>query len=203
MLQVSAIQPSTLELLKALQKSLLLKDTRLVGGTALALRLGHRLSIDLDLFGRVEGDTETIAEGLRDDGFDVRLESNGKNIHVFQINGVKSDIVNYPYPWIDDMVEDEGVRMADLKDIAAMKIAAITNSGSRKDFVDVYFLLRHFSLKEIMDLYLEKYSDGSEFLALKSLLYFEDADAQIMPRMLVPATWDEVKQKIATEVKRL
>jgi predicted nucleotidyltransferase component of viral defense system len=186
-----------------LQKTDLLAATRLVGGTALALQLGHRLSIDLDFFGEVEGDTETIADELRDGGFNVKMESNSRSIHVFQIDGVKSDIVNYRYPWIDDMVEEGGVRMAGMKDIAAMKIAAITNRGSRKDFVDLYFLLQHFSMKEIRRLYLEKYPDGSEFLACKSLLYFEDADAQIMPRMLIPVTWEEIKKKIIAEIRQL
>lgn len=186
-----------------LQKTDLLAGTRLVGGTALALQLGHRLSIDLDFFGEVEGDTEAIADRLRDDGFDVKFESNSKNIHVFQIDGIKSDIVNYRYPWIDDMIEEDGVRMAGMKDIAAMKIAAITNRGSRKDFVDLYYLLQYFSMNDIMRLYLEKYPDGSEFLAYKSLLYFEDADAQVMPKMIVPLTWEQTKKKIVAEVRQL
>ncbi len=203
MLQISAVQPATLELLKGLQKTDLLKNARLVGGTALALQLGHRVSIDLDFFGQVEGDTSTIADRLQDYGFDVRFESNSKNIHIFQINGIKSDIVNYKYPWIDGMIGEDGVRMAGMRDIAAMKIAAITNRGSRKDFVDLYFLLQHFSMNDIMRFYLEKYPDGSAFLAYKSLLYFEDADAQVMPRMLIPATWEETKKKIIAEVKQL
>ncbi len=203
MLQTGTIQPATLELLIRLQKTDLLAGTRLVGGTALALQLGHRLSIDLDFFGEVEGDTEAIADRLRDDGFDVKFESNSKNIHVFQIDGIKSDIVNYRYPWIDDMIEEDGVRMAGMKDIAAMKIAAITNRGSRKDFVDLYYLLQYFSMNDIMRLYLEKYPDGSEFLAYKSLLYFEDADAQVMPKMIVPLTWEQTKKKIVAEVRQL
>jgi predicted nucleotidyltransferase component of viral defense system len=176
---------------------------RLVGGTALALQLGHRLSIDLDFFGMVEGDTASIAGQLSDEGFDVLFESNSKNIHIFKINGIKSDIVNYKYSWIDNIVDDDGVKMAGMKDIAAMKIAAITNRGSRKDFVDLYFLLQHFSMNDIIRLYLEKYPDGSEFLAYKSLLYFEDADAQLMPKMLMPVSWKDIKNRIIAEVKKV
>ena len=203
MLQISTIQPSTLELLINLQKIDLLKSTRLVGGTALALQLGHRLSIDLDFFGQVFGDTKQISMNLASEGFDVMIESNSKNIHIFKINGVKTDIVNYRYSWIDEVIEEDGIRLAGLKDIAAMKIAAITNRGSKKDFIDIYFLLKYFSIKEIMDLYLEKYPDGSAFLACKSLLYFADADGQLMPQMLIPTTWEEVKECIITEVKKL
>jgi len=90
-----------------------------------------------------------------------------------------------------------------LKDIAAMKIAAITNRGSKKDFIDIYFLLNHFSLKEIMDLYLEKYPDGSSFLAYKSLSYFVDAENQIMPKMLIPTKWEDVKKRIIEEVRKI
>jgi len=180
----------------------ILKSTRLVGGTALALQLGHRLSIDLDFFGQVEGDTQTIAIRLMEEGFNVTTTVNSKNIHIFTINGVKTDIVNYKYSWIDDLIEDGGIRLAGLRDIAAMKIAAITNRGSKKDFIDIFFLLNHFSLKEIIDLYLDKYPDASSFLAYKSLVYFADAEAQIMPKMLIPTTWEDVKRKIIAEVKQ-
>ena len=203
MLHISTIQPSTLELLKNLQKVEILKSTRLVGGTALALQLGHRLSIDLDLFGQVEGDTESIVINLAAEDFDVKWGSNSKNIHIFTINGVKTDIVNYRYSWIDDMIEYDGIRLAGLKDIAAMKVAAITNRGSKKDFIDMYFLLNHFSIEKIMDLYLEKYPDGSSFTACKSLGYFADAEKQVMPKMLIPTTWENVKNRIETAVKQL
>ena len=203
MLQISTIQPSTLELLISLQKVEVLKSTRLVGGTALALQLGHRLSIDLDFFGQVEGDSATIADCLRDEGFDIIMNENTKNIHIFTINGVKTDIVNYKYSWIDESIEDGGIKLAGLKDIAAMKMAAITNRGSKKDFIDFYFLLNHFSLKEIIDFYLGKYPDASAFLACKSLVYFADADIQVMPKMLVPTDWEEVKKTIITKVKQI
>ena len=201
MLQISTVTPSTLELLRGLQKTELLKSTRLVGGTALALLLGHRLSIDLDFFGQVEDDTETIAKILTAEGFNINMTTRMKHIHLLTINGIKVDIVNYSYSWIDNLIEENGIRLAGLKDIAAMKIAAITNRGSKKDFIDIYFLLKHFSLKEIMNLYIEKYPDSTPFLACKSLSYFADADNQLMPKMLIPTEWENVKKKIANEVK--
>ena len=140
---------------------------------------------------------------MLNEGFGVTWSNNTKNIHIYMINGIKTDIVNYRYSWIDEMVELEGVRLAGLKDIAAMKIAAITNRGSKKDFIDLHFLLDHFSMKEIMDLYLKKYPDGSAFLAYKSLSYFEDAEKQVMPKMLIPTTWNNIKKRIITEVKKI
>ena len=203
MLQIRTITPDTLELLRKLNSIPELANTRLVGGTALALCLGHRLSIDLDFFGQVEGDTEMIATYLLRYGFDVKIRSNQKNIHIFTINGVKTDIVNYPYLWIDDIIEEDGIRLGGLKDIAAMKIAAITNRGSKKDFIDVYFLLNHFSIEKMMDFYLKKYPSGSLFLSYKSLLYFADAENQLMPEMLIPTSWDDVKEKIIAEVRKI
>ena len=202
MLQISTIHPSTLELLVKLQSLELLKSTRLVGGTALALLLGHRQSIDLDIFGEIDADTETITNCLTEEGLHVGLSGNSKNIHVFTINGVKTDIVNYPFAWLEDVIVEHKIRLAGLKDIASMKIAAITNRGSKKDFIDLYFLLHHFSLNELMDFYLTKYPSGSSFLAYKSLTYFVDADGQVMPKMLVPTDWNDVKKRVINEVKK-
>jgi len=203
MLQISTVQSSTLELLINIQKVEILKSTRLVGGTALALQLGHRVSIDLDLFGHIDGDNEKIADCLIEEGFDVVRKTNTQNIHVFMINNVKTDIVNYKrYSWIDDLIEDSGIRMAGLKDIAAMKVAAITNRGSKKDFIDLFFLLKTFNLQTIIELYLTKYFDANLFPAIRSLAYFDDAEKDEMPKMLIPTKWEDVKDKIASEVKK-
>ena len=203
MLQVCTVTPDTLELLKNLQSIPELMCTRLVGGTALAFHLGHRLSVDLDLFG--EFDSEIITKTLSSKSFNYfRVLTDTKIIKHYFINKVKVDIVKYDmYQWLEDAIEEDGIRLARLKDIAAMKIAAITNRGSKKDFIDIYFLLKYFSLDEIMKLYMEKYPDGSLFLAYKSLTYFADAEQQLMPKMLIPATWKNVKSKIVAEMKRL
>ncbi|GHT73813.1 hypothetical protein AGMMS50262_05560 [Bacteroidia bacterium] len=154
MLRTTTVEGLTLVLLKRLQQEPLLKDLRLVGGTALALQLGHRHSVDLDFFGKIEEDGVQIANQLKKNGFEVELKyDTKKNIKVFLIDGVKVDMVNYPFEWIDKPIEEEGVRMVSLKDIAAMKLSAITNRGTKKDFIDVYTLLQHFSLKEMLDFY--------------------------------------------------
>lgn len=93
--------------------------------------------------------------------------------------------------------------MASLQDIAAMKLNAIMGRGSRKDFIDLYFLLKEFSLNEILNFYIDKYSDGSKFLVLKSLVYFEDADLQLQPLMYMDFNWETCKKKIIEAVLRL
>jgi hypothetical protein len=95
------------------------------------------------------------------------------------------------------------VRLAFLEDIAAMKLNAIMGRGSKKDFIDLYFLLKKFSLKEIFDFYTDKYTDGSKFLVLKSLVYFTDADVQLQPKMYLDFNWEICKQKIIQEVLKL
>ena len=77
-----------------------------------------------------------------------------------------------------------------------MKVTAIIGRGTKKDFIDMYFLLQIFSLKEILDIYLQKYPDGSLFLALKSLSFFDDAEPDPMPVMYKAVSWDEIKQGV-------
>lgn len=192
MLQYKTIEPGTLQLLKELQSSPIFEGTRLVGGTALALQLGHRSSIDLDFFGSVQASSEDIRDFLSEE-HSITIVKESRNINIYLIDGIKVDIVNYRYQWIDSPVVGDGFVLAGLKDIAAMKIAAVVGRGTKKDFIDLYFLLQHFSLNEILDFYMQKYPDGSLFIAMKSLSYFEDAEADPMPVMFDDVSWEDVK----------
>ena len=89
------------------------------------------------------------------------------------------------------------------KDIAAMKLNAIAGRGSKKDFIDLFFLLKKYSLKEMISFYNQKYTDGSEFMVQKSLTYFDDADEQLSPKMFYDFNWEDCKQKIVEEVLKL
>ncbi|GBU24402.1 hypothetical protein R83H12_01032 [Fibrobacteria bacterium R8-3-H12] len=201
MLQLSAIEQNTFELLKKLQKLPLLAKTRLVGGTALALQIGHRKSIDLDFFGELDFEIQELIDSIKEFA-DLTILSESKNIHIYSINGIKVDFVNYKYPWIDDAICEDGILLAGIRDIAAMKISAIIGRGTKKDFIDIAFLLQKFSLKDILDSYSLKYSDGSIFMAMKSLTYFDDAESDIMPDMLVKKSWKQAKKEIiSTAIK--
>ena len=202
MLQYETIQPGTLQLLKDLQGFPLLQDTRLVGGTALALQLGHRNSVDLDFFGSIQGTSDEIRDVLSEN-HTLTIIKESKNINIYQVDGIKVDIVNYRYQWIDNLVQEDGLFLAGVKDIAAMKISAIIGRGTKKDFIDLYFLLRQFSLQEMLNLYLQKYPDGSMFIAMKSLTYFEDAEPDPMPVMFDEVNWDSVKAGIRQAVSGL
>lgn len=202
MLHYNTITTETLELLKKLQAVPAFSELRLVGGTALALQIGHRNSIDIDLFGKLSIDEIALNEALSNIGTLIQLKKS-KNINIYSLNNIKLDIVNYPYQWIGQPIKTDTLLLAGLKDIAAMKLAAITSRGTKKDFIDVFFLLNRFSLPEMLDFYAKKYHDGSVFLVLKSLTYFEDADQDETPKMYVEYDWEKTKTKIIKEINKL
>lgn len=119
------------------------------------------------------------------------------------INGIKVDIINYSYPWLHQANKADDLRLASIEDIAAMKLAAIAGRGTRKDFIDIHFLLRQFSLQEMLDLYTAKYADGSVFMILKSLIYFDDAENDPEPFMFETIDWNLIKSELRDEVTKL
>lgn len=202
MLFYKTIEPGTLQLLKQLQANPLFQGERLVGGTALALQLGHRRSVDLDLFGNEPIESAVIRDALSDE-HRLNIVKESRSIDIYIVDGIKVDFVHYRYGWIDEAVEEDGIILAGIKDIAAMKIAAIVGRGTKKDFIDLFFLLRRFTLKEILDLYMQKFPDGSLFIAMKSLSYFEDAEPDPMPMMFESVNWVDVKDTIRDNLARL
>ncbi|MBR5037872.1 MAG: nucleotidyl transferase AbiEii/AbiGii toxin family protein [Prevotella sp.] len=203
MLSYQTVEPHTLELLKQLMAESSLLDTRLVGGTSLALQYGHRSSVDLDFFGKLDDDMFVLRDCLKSMG-QLLVIKETRNIRVYDLDGVKIDFVDYSrYPWLTDAVIEDGMRLASPQDIAAMKINAIEGRGTRKDFVDIYFLMQHYSLEGVLSFYQEKYPENSLFRALMSLSYFEDAEKQVMPKMFSPVSWDEMKAYIIKEVERI
>ncbi len=202
MLSYSTVEPNTLALLKSLMEENAFFDMRLVGGTALALQYGHRQSIDLDFFGELSCGIEETKAVLSKHG-QVTILKETETIRIYIVNNIKVDFVHYNcYPWIEEAIVEDGIRLASAKDIAAMKINAIEGRGTRKDFVDIYYILKHFTLSEIISFYKEKYPNYSDFRALMSLTYFEDAEQQPMPRMLDQTAWSDMQQKILEEVRK-
>ena len=195
MLQKQSVRTELLELLVYLMQQDELKDFVLVGGTALALQIGHRNSIDIDLFGKCELDDFLFSEILSGFG-ETTIIKKSKRILIYSVSGIKVDIVDYQYNLLCAPLIEEGIRLASEKDIAAMKLNAITGRGSKKDFIDLYFLLRKFTINEMIGFYNEKYFDGSEFLVKKSLAYFDDADKEQMPIMNIDVNWEEIKSVI-------
>lgn len=201
MLSIQTVQPDTLELLKAISAQPEVKELRLVGGTALALQYGHRQSVDLDFFGKLPEDKDELIDVVRRVG-DVTVLNRSKIILQMVVNQVKVDFVDYSrYPWIDEPILGDGFVLASDKDIAAMKINAIMGRGTRKDFIDLYVLLQHYSLTQIMDFYRQKYPEFSKYRALLSMTYFDDAEMQDMPLMFIKTPWESMKTSIIQAVE--
>ena len=199
MLHTETVLPGTLDILKKIQSMPQMSDMRLVGGTALALHIGHRRSVDLDLFGRFV-DTVSFRALLRSAGYSVDGAEAGA-VQSLRVDDVKVDFVNYPYPWLQPQVNDMGVVLADIQDIAVMKLSAAANRGRKKDFIDMAFLLRKFNLADLLELYKQKFAVSEYSFALRGLTYFTDAEDDPMPEMLVPATWKDVKHEIELKVR--
>ena len=195
MLHYETVDEGTLGLLKQLQSLDILSEMRLVGGTSLALQIGHRKSIDIDLFGILNVEFDILIDELKTLG-EVVLLKNSKNIHSLLINDIKVDIVNYNYKWLKNKMTIDNIYFATIEDIAAMKLNAIMGRGSKKDFIDLYFILKNYTLSTLIDLYSQKYHDGSIFLVVKSLAYFDDADEQEMPFMFHNTSWQTMKNNI-------
>lgn len=183
MLQTSTIKESTLELLKSLQAEPALATTRLVGGTALSLQIGHRESDDLDLFS-VELMDMMAVQSLLIDKYGLTPSVIEENTLIGFINGVKIDVIHHPFPWLEGSLNEDGMRLASIADIAAIKMHAIINSGKRpKDFVDIAFLSTHFSYNQIKHLLLERYPAYDPIMVDKAIIYFGDIDELLVPEI--------------------
>lgn len=200
MLHTNAVQPGTWTLLNEIMDLQMLSHFNLAGGTALALQLGHRISYDLDFFGTGDVALEEIKATI-DAQHDATEMHRTEHILVLDIEGIKVDFVKYAYPLIEEPLKDKGLRLLSCKDIAAMKLDSIKGRGRKRDFFDIYFLLKIFDLPEMMRFHFEKYQEDTSFLILKSLVYFEDAENDPPVNLLVEGTnWETVKDTIKHQV---
>lgn len=180
-----------------------MNDFYLAGGTALALQIFHRKSLDLDFFTAKTFKPEQIANELNSTFKPkVKVRSLGKGTLHINIGGSIVRLLEFKYPLLDKTQKTiNGIKLAGIKDIAAMKLSAIHGRGSKKDFIDIYFILKDlFSLAEIITFYKRKFSVLKEdvSLLLKSLTYFENAEEEPEPLLLKEADWKEIKKYIAS-----
>lgn len=191
------VKSETFQLIQQLQNVTELKEYYLVGGTALALQLGHRNSIDIDLFTRYDFEPEQLIKNL-EPKFAIRPTFFTKNTLLTTIDNIKVDFIRHNYRLVLPPITEERVTFLSKQDIAAMKMNAISNSGKRlKDFIDVYFLLEHFSLEQMIEFYKIKYPDFNPLIALKAIHYFDDIDPAIdPPKMRSKLPFSEIKKRI-------
>jgi hypothetical protein len=174
----------------------------LAGGTALALHFGHRLSIDLDFFSASDFNVRSYQEKLSELGnFSLTKEAAGTLDGI--LDEVKISLFCYHYPLLFPVIVLDGVAVADPRDIACMKLDAISSRGSKKDFVDMAFLLERYSLEDIFEWFEKKYStlQYNKMHILKSLTYFDDAEQEPSPQMLIEKNWEAVKMILCDHAK--
>ena len=176
------------------------RDFYLAGGTAIALQLGHRRSIDFDWFleGRL-GDPLRLAGEIRDEGIPFQSGQIARGTLYGSLYDVRVSFLEFHYPMLDPLVTwpDYGCRLAGLRDLACMKLSAITQRGSRKDFVDLYALGQAGqTLPDMLAWYGEKFGVKDLGHVLYALAYFDDAESERMPRMIWKASWDKIKRTI-------
>ena len=207
MLHSETVEAGTLALLRKLINDRELETFNLAGGTALALQLGHRKSIDIDLFTDRDFDAERLANHLINNynlGPKTGITKNG----VFcKIDNIKVDILAHQYPLINKVVAIEGIRMLSLEDIGAMKLNVILYNGTRlKDFADMYKLLEHISLEKITNAFVQKYPGVNPRMAHNGLLYYTDVNkTEIIEytgkEILFGKIADRLKQSVAEPSK--
>ena len=202
MLHLNSINKVTLDLLQSLSSKDYLSNFALAGGTSLALQIGHRKSIDIDLFSFANVDMNEVSTQLANDYDDIAIRRTTKVFIFGNINSVKCDFVNHStYKLVKPLITIDGVRMYSKEDIAAMKLNAICGRGVKKDFYDFYSLLHFFSLKEMLSFYDAKFNNDNGWMVIKSLEYFEDADQSEVPELIQPLpSWAEIKKHISKKV---
>jgi hypothetical protein len=194
-LHKETVNRNTLELIRRLQSDPVFQQFILVGGTALSLQIGHRISIDIDFFTREEFDVLKILEHL-EQNYDFQEQYRHQNTLKGIANGVFVDMLRHDYKYVSEPLEIAGIKLATLQDIAAMKVNAIAGNGTRvKDFIDLYFLLKHFSFQKIISFYKIKYGSRNDYHAVKSLTFFDEIIVDPWPKMILEKDLDIEKIK--------
>lgn len=201
-----------LKILPALQRQLweklagveLVRSFYLAGGTSIALQLEHRESVDLDFFRIDPFDSEKLIQALTPIG-PLTINERSEGALTGFLSNVKLSFFSYPYPLIAPLHALEGISVADLQDVVAMKIIAIGQRGSKKDFIDLHAILRTgWNLEAIFKCVQRKFvnQNYNEIHLLKSLTHFQDAEEEPMPKMLASVTWPQIKLDLVREVRK-
>ncbi len=197
------------EVLNDINRSLSLSQFYLAGGTGLALMLGHRLSRDFDFFSTELFNEDILIQKLQGLSNLTIVSKNEHTLHIV-LKEIKVSFLGYRYRLLFQtrkyrFINDIFIDVADERDIACMKISAISSRGSKRDFIDLYMVAQDYSLDTLFKLFKQKFSltPYNNVHILKSLTYFADAELEPMPEMLVPVSWDTIKQYFLLETPKL
>lgn len=199
-LRFEAVSPELVSALRVLMEDAVLSNFHLGGGTSLALRLGHRRSVDIDLFSDEAFDAPLVSERFKEAHGMHEVETAANTVRGV-LGGVRVDVLAHRYPLLGEVDRIDGIRLLSFEDIAAMKLNAIVNRGSKKDFWDLAELLDRFSPDEIFELYAAKYRKENLWIAERSILYFDEAESQPDPGDLRGRSWEKVKSIIRAKIR--
>lgn len=201
-MHTETLAPGTKALFDKLTKIGLPGNFYLSGGTALALHLGHRESVDLDFFTQEEFEPENLLQILKKELHLTEASMDSGTLNCF-VDNVKLQFLYFPYRLLEEPQILDGIKVSSIQDVACTKLITISARGSKKDFIDLFFIMEEFSLPDIFGFMKKKYSDQEYNLlhVLKSLVYFDDAEDQPSPKMHKNVSWLTVKSVIVQNVK--
>ncbi len=204
---IAGLPKKQINVLKSLGTQMLSREFYLAGGTALAIHLSHRISVDLDWFTPNSfSDGMILAQSLRNSGVELEIDQVSPGTLHGGVKGVRVTFLQYQYPLLKPLEQwnDMNCPLASLEDLACMKLSAIAQRGARKDFCDIYALgKKSFTLSQMLGFYQKKYSIHDIASVLYGLVYFDDAESERMPRMLWDVTWREIRNTILEWVKEV
>lgn len=202
MLQQNAVPSAALELLRKISALSQLESFGLGGGTSLALRLAHRVSVHLDFFTNASFDTSSLFQLITKKFLAAELLFERNQTMLFSIEDIKVDFVLYPFAWLLPFDTIEGIRLLSVNDIIPMKLQAVSNRNAKKDYWDIAALLKQYSFDEMLRIFKTKFPQIDTGFIIHSLTEFEKADTELDPDSYTNTTWDEIKFLLTNEVRK-
>lgn len=204
-MHTECMTPETLKVAGRLTKIIQGRHFVLAGGTAAALHIGHRISVDLDLFTGRRFSNDMILQAMKLQGLMPEVLQEEEGTLTVIVNGVKISLFLYPYPFIEKTASLKGISVAGIIDIASMKVLAITQRGAKRDFVDLYFILRDIPFAKVAANMFARFGAGRINPAVigKALVYFVDADSEPEPQYLTKnKDWKSIKKYFFDHVRQ-
>jgi len=202
---LKCLTPAALKVFKVIAPVVADHGFVLAGGTAVALLLGHRLSVDYDFFTRRSFKPDTLHQAISGLGIKIQVLQEEPGTLTVSANGVKVSFFHYPHVFLEDMTIFHGVQIAGLIDIASMKLIAIMQRGAKRDYIDLYWILQDIPFSKIAENLLHRYgSDRINPVVIgKALVFFQEADSDPDPEYLGKRTdWTKIKKYLSDHVQQ-
>ena len=206
-LHSKCLLPQAHKLLGSLEGIVNKHNFTLAGGTALALQIGHRISVDLDFFSEKRFSTDALYRELQKTGLKPIVQQEAEGSLTIMVSEIKVSLFHYPYTFLDKKLRWKDIDIAGIIDIAAMKVMAITQRGAKRDFADLYFILKDIPFRKIAENMIQRYgADRINPVNIgKALAYFNDADIDPDPQYCGKEMpdWNSIKKFFVKNVRQM